>query len=377
MWECKYGKEPADLKLLAIQFYRKIWIVLLSAFLGAIFSGTGYMIRNVVFAPEPSYEAQALLYVDFVESNEGGPKYYTFNTAGWSGFVKTDDMLDRAVAYLQKDQTAASFDRPIEKSEMRDGITASVDADYRVVELTVTNTNPERAVIISHAIEKGFLDFGKEMKEIEQIRIMTTADHADRIIVDTHTYRAFFWGAILASILVVLLLAMQTILDDSIYVPITFERRYGIPMLGAILTPKRPEERSRGEDSFQIARKEEIITNFQYLCKDERLALLTVDADKKERKTENTEDIVLDQFVKLPKINNLLRHPEEMKKLMEYEAVILEIPAGKHNGAIIEYTIAQAEKFNCKVIAGILKDADEGLLKTYYFGRLFRKGNKK
>ncbi len=375
MWECKYGKEPADLKLLAIQFYRKIWILLVAALLGAVLFGTGYFIRYVVLAPEPTYEAHAMLYVDFVNGTDGKPMYYTFNTAGWSGFVKTDEILDRAVAYLQADEAAVSLSPAIDKAEMRESVEASVDADYRVVDLTITNTDPERAVIISHAIENGFLDFGNTMQEIEQIRIMTSADKADRIIVDTYTYRAIIWGAVIASVIVLLAMAIQTILDDSIYVPITFERRYGIPMLGVIMAFRRPANQNSTEDSFQKARYEEIKANLEHLCIDGKVALLTVDKDmagvKEHRDTENA---ALLQIARLPKIANLLQYPEEIKKLTQYEAVILEVPSGRHNGKLIEYTIAQAEKFNCKIKAAILTDADGKLLKTYYFGSEFRKG---
>lgn len=375
MWECKYGKEPADLKLLAIQFYRKIWILLVSALLGAVLFGTGYFIRYVVLAPEPSYETHAMLYVDFVESDEGGPKYYAFNTAGWSGFVKTDEILDRAVAYVQEDAEAAALATPIDKAEMRESVSASEDADYRVVDLTVTNADPERAVMISHAVEKGFLDFGKGMREIEQIRIMTTADKADRIMVDTHTYRAIVWGAIIASVIVLLIMAIQAILDDSIYVPVTFERRYGIPMLGVIMASRKPANLNDTEDSFQKARNEEIKVNLEHLCIEEKMAVLTVSTDMAgEIEHKDTENAALLQIARLPKIANLLQYPEEIKKLMQYEAVILEVPAGRHNGKLIEYTIAQAEKTNCKVKAAILTNADEKLLKMYYFGSEFRKG---
>ncbi len=375
MWESKYGKEPADLKLLAIQFYRKSWIVFVSALLGGILFGTGYFIRNVVLAPEPSYEAHAMLYVDFVESDEGGPKYYAFNTGGWSGFVKTDEILDRAIAYLQKDENAAALTNPIDKEEMRESVKASVDADYRVVDLIVTNADPERAVMISHAIEKGFLDFGEAMKEIEQIRIMTTADKADRIMIDTDTYRAIIWGAIITSVIVMLIMAIQTILDDSIYVPITFERRYGIPMLGATMASRRPADLKGMEDSFQKARNAEINTNYEYLCTEEKMAVLTVSTDMADMKEyKDIENAALLQIAGLPKVMNLLQHPEEIKKLTQYEGVIMEVPAGRHNGRIIEYTIAQTEKFDCKVKAAILIHADEKLLKTYYFGSNFSKG---
>lgn len=375
MWECKYGKEPADLKLLAIQFYRKIWILLVAALLGAVLFGTGYFIRYVVLAPEPTYEAHAMLYVDFVNGTDGKPMYYTFNTAGWSGFVKTDEILDRAVAYLQADEAAVSLSPAIDKAEMRESVEASVDADYRVVDLTITNTDPERAVIISHAIENGFLDFGNTMQEIEQIRIMTSADKADRIIVDTHTYLAIIWGAIIASVIVLLTMAIQAILDDSIYVPVTFERRYGIPMLGVIMASRKPEDQNSTEDSFQKARYEEIKANLEHLCIDGKMALLTVSADIPcVKEAEDTKYATLLQIARLPKIANLLQYPEEIKQLTQYEAVILEVPSGRHNGKLIEYTIAQAEKFNCKIKAAILTDADGKLLKTYYFGSEFRKG---
>ena len=97
MWESKYGNEPADLKLLVIRFSGKIWMLLLAMVIGAAVCGTGYFVQHVVLAPAPEYVAHSMMYVDFVRGDGKEPKYYTFNTAGWSGFVKTDEILDTAM----------------------------------------------------------------------------------------------------------------------------------------------------------------------------------------------------------------------------------------------------------------------------------------
>lgn len=332
MWECKYGTEPADLKLLAIRFSKKIWMVLVAALIGAVTCGTAYFLIHVVLAPEPEYVANSMLYVDFVQGEGEAPKYYTFNTAGWSGFVKTDEILDKAMSYmsdeiqqadyLKTDEKAAMISTPIDKEEMRASVDANVDADYRVIDLLVTNTNPDRAVVIAHSVEKAFEDFAGEMREIEKIRVMTSAVTAKQILVDTATYRAVIWGAILAAVFVLFVMLIHVILDDSIYVPITFERRYGIPMLGNDL--------------------EEIKRNTALLCANgEKVTHIT--------------------------IGKGLIGNAELAHVKPGDSVILDIAAGAHNGKIIEHAISQLQKLDCRIVAAMLINADEKLLKAYYF----------
>lgn len=336
MWESKYGNEPADLKLLVLRFSRKIWIFLLAVIAGSTVTGALYFVQHVVLAPAPEYVAHSMMYVDFVRGEGREPKYYTFNTAGWSGFVKTDEILDKAVEQLKTNEEAQKLEMPISKEEMRACVDASVDADYRVVDLLVTSTDPERAVIIAHAVEAAFPVFGDSMQEIEQVRVMTSADTATRVWVDTATYRAFIWGGILAGVIVFLVLLVRLILDEAVYVPETLRRRYGFPVLGVAFDKE-------STDTFAMKQQEQLKQNIAYFCKEDSYYRLAVGQRE-----------------------NILQHPEEMSKIKDATGVVLEIPAGVQNGKIVEETIGQLQQHDIKIYGMVLVQTKERLLKAYY-----------
>ena len=334
MWESKYGNEPADLKLLVIRFSGKIWMLLLAMVIGAAVCGTGYFVQHVVLAPAPEYVAHSMMYVDFVRGDGKEPKYYTFNTAGWSGFVKTDEILDTAMEQLAQDSAVQQLTEPITKEEMRASVDASVDADYRVVDLLVTSTDPNRAVVIAHAVEQAFLVFGDSMQEIEQVRVMTSADTATRVWVDAATYRAVIWGAILGGLLIFFILLFYVTLDDSVYVPETLRRRYGFPVL---------VEENLFNDSIAGT------------------------------------DGVEQKFTRIPasQKENIIENPKLLEKADQCDNIVLEIPSGDHNGKIVEETIGQLQQREKKIVGVILTNRDEKLLKAYYGPSFLKKGKQK
>ncbi|MDD2970564.1 MAG: hypothetical protein PHE02_00335 [Lachnospiraceae bacterium] len=340
MWESKSQNEPADLKLLAIRFFRKIWILLLAIVTGAVVCGTGYYVKHVLLAPAPEYVAHSMMYVDFVRGEGQEPKYYTFNTAGWSGFVKTDEILDKAMEVLGKDPVAQQFSTVITKEEMRASVDASVDADYRVVDLLVTNTDPHRAVVIAHAVEQAFPVFGDSMQEIQQIRVLTSADTAKRVWVDTATWRAVIWGGILGGLLVFFILLIRVTLDDSVYVPETLRRRYGYPVLGVMLAS---DNRKNAGNQFREQLQRQLEENRAYFCGDAPYL-----------------------EIKTGKAENIFTNPELLSQLNAYEGAVLIVPSGAQNGKLLEETMGQVEQRGKQILGMILTEGDEHLLKAYY-----------
>lgn len=343
----KYGKESADLLLLAIRFIRKSWILLAAALIGGAIFGISYFMKTVILAPAPEYQTYSMLFVDFVEAEDGKPKYYTFNTAGWAGFVKTDEIINKAVPHMKTS---------VSKEELRNSVSASMDSDFRVVELIVSNSNPETALLIAHAMEQAFVEFAFDMKEIDQIRIMTSADKAERVYITVHTYRAVLWGAILAAAAVLFVMLLKEVLDDAIYVPIIFERRYQIPMLGAVT----------GEDESTAA---EITANLKYLRKAaSKIAIVGIDTVVEETEKVMTLAAKGEETVQMTVFPALIQNIGQVEEIRKFDGVILDIPAGKQNGKLIEKTLSLLAKQDCKVIAAVLSNADANLLKSYYFG---------
>ena len=75
MWECKYGKEPLDMRLCFLRLLRKAWLVALMAVLGAAVFGGIYFVSHVVYGPAREYKAESEFYIEYVNKNS----YYTIH----------------------------------------------------------------------------------------------------------------------------------------------------------------------------------------------------------------------------------------------------------------------------------------------------------
>ncbi len=411
MFECNYGLEAYDRKLNAILFIRKIWIILVAAVAGALVSGSVYFIMFILFAPEPQYRTYSMLYVDFVEG-EDGPQYYTFNDAGWAGFVKTDVILDYALDYRD---SAGEDMNLFTKEELRKSVSAGTDADYRIVELEVTNLDPEIALEMAHDMEQGFIKFAGDMRECEQIRIMTQASQAKMILVDDNTVRVTLWGAFVLGCFAWMGIVISISLDDSVYIPDTFEKRYGINVIGVLMKPGiiRSEMKSKDNktdrDMEQVVmdsdqpdmdlEQETLIGMKQFLSNHSEFAFTAIEGntrqiihlkkqlislveqlgiDKEEITTDNVNNIAdtTDLAIETTDIiiDNVIRHPGYIDEIKTKEAVVLVIQCGARNGKRIEKAIRALRKQNVEIAGAILTDLDTKLLHQYYF-HLFGKRN--
>jgi len=356
MLECNYGHEIYDRKLNAILFLRKLWLIIVAAGIGALLAGSVYYIKFILFAPEPEYRTYSMLYVDFVEG-EDGPQYYTFNAAGWAGFVKTDVILDYALAYREEAGEEVNL---FTKEELRQSVSAGTDADYRIVDLYVTHKDPAIALEMAQAMEQGFVKFADDMRECEQIRVMTKAVSADRILIDDNTPRVVFWGAMIAGALVWMSIAIALRLDDSVYFKDQFEKRYKIAVTGSIM--KHKKNKTPYPD----------IEFFDFDCFASRPEIVFAVGEGNKTELEQTENNLESLFElhgvehSFIKVINIVKSPESLETLNETEVFLL-IPCGARNGRRIEKMIHQVHRNQIKIAGVVLTDVDAILLHQYYF----------
>lgn len=333
MWNESYAAEPVDLKLLLILFLRKIWIPVAAALAGAAVGAIGYMIPNVMFAKEPVFEAYSELYVDFLADEKGTYVYYTFNEAGWDSLVKTDEVLKLASGFLDGKYTVG---------ELRDMVSANNQSDHRMLQLTTTAEDPGKALEAAHAMERALLQFAGEMREIDQIRLFSSAQEGHRIVVDNDTVRAAALGALLAFLAAVFVLVIYLVLDDSFYIPAAFEKRFAIPMLGIV----GKELGKRYEEELQF--------EYRHLC-GQYMKLLAVTSREE-----------------LPELWKNDKKLEVYREYTTYEPdapVLLFVKAGARNGRLIEKQIMDLRKNGLRIVAAVLTEADASILKQYYFGK--------
>lgn len=371
MWECRYGKEPLNTRLFVLQLFKKIPVILIAAVLGAVCVGGPYFLRKVTFGPAKEYEAVTDFYIDYAVKEDGTQHTY-INFATWDQLLKDDVFTDKILLYMtgegggteaataqsvsqeEAGQSLSPSDKrkeeqpvPLADVEKAAGVTkeelcgylyGTVLSDTRIVTTTVTTNNPELTMRIEKALISAMFDFGEEQREIAEIRILQEPVEASLVIADVRTFRACMVGVVSFVFVTVLYLCLYYALDEGIYVPETFERRYGIPMLGTV----------RSKELQILAEK----------LLPEKSAFLTID---KEVAPEQVKKILAERRIGIGEGCKL----EELYKMPEKETLLLVVKAGAHNGKQIEKALDFCEKCEIDVAAALLWEADEKLIGAY------------
>lgn len=339
MWECNYGKEPLDLKLLTLRLLRRAWVVLLAAALGALLVGGPYFLKKVTFGPAREYEAVTDFYMDYAVQ-ETGEEYVYFNQTTWTQLITDDVFTDKILAYMAGMDFEADMLQEIEaeagitKAELREYLYATMLSDTRIVTTTVTTNSPELTMRINEALIHAMFSFGEEQKEIAAVRILQEPSEASLVVADIRTFRACMVGVVSFVFVTLLYMLLYYVLDDSIYIPTTFEYRYGIPMLGTM-------------ESLELEKNGRVLLKKQ----EQEIKLLAVDKE-----------------INLPKAKEALEEKGFRVSAEEAEsgdAVLLLVKAGAHNGKIIEKTLSLCRIREISPVAAVLWDADEKLIKAY------------
>lgn len=228
MWECKYGKEPLDTRLCFLRLLRKAWLLLLMAVLGAALFGGIYFLSHVVYGPAREYKAESEFYIEYKNAVTEEQQYTFYNKETWESLIHTDLFMDTVMEEAEK-QTAA-MDRVITRKEVSDAVFATLLTDVRIVHVTVTTNSPFLTMVISGALEPAFVKFGEQQREIDEIRPILIPEEAALTVADNRNVQACVLGAVVFVCFTLFAMYLYAALDTSIYIPLEFERRFGIPM---------------------------------------------------------------------------------------------------------------------------------------------------
>lgn len=352
MLECAYGREPLDCKLLLLRLTKKIWIVVLSALCGALLAGGLYFLCNIA-GRGPVYEAVTNYYVDYGTDPLTNNTFTYINGVTWNdSWVKSDLFLDSIL-----ERTGAEAERllghPMTKEELKSFLSATLETDLRMPFTFVRTGNPELTMLLCRALEEMMQEFGETQKEIVSISLIISPTEASLVTVDNRTVNACILGAILGAFFSLVILLMALTMDDSIYIPATFEYRYHIPMLGTIASV-------------------ELTENFTHLfAGKKKIALLSVEEGTDVGETAEAligrlgEALADRELVCMP---GLTHCPEALKPIREADGLLLLVEAGAHDGKLMEHTLQLLAKQDIAVTAALLIHAEEGLQRAYYFG---------
>lgn len=412
MWECNYGKEPLDIRLLVLRFLRKSPLILLAALLGVLCVGGPYFLRKVTFGPAKEYEAVTDFYIDYAVQ-ESGEEYTYFNQTTWTQLITDDVFTDKILTHMSGVKISGEEDDPqaadprdaeewsaslpdvekaagITKRELQGYLYATMLSDTRIVTTTVTTNDPELTMKIERALLWAMEDFGREQKEIAGVRILQEPAEASPVIADVRTFRACMLGAVIFIFVTVFYLLIYFVLDEGIHIPAVFERRYGVPMLGTIHSGELP------------VLAEKLLSDGENLCEP---VLVTVD---EKVRPEQVRDALAELGIKVSEDKNLnkmlckligggalkaggcVKPGEESGNQIEVSAkgwgknekrteiltnehfealkskkLLLVVKAGAHNGKRIEKLLDFCRKCGLDIAAALLWEADERLIRAY------------
>ncbi len=363
MKTCAYGREPLDVKLMCLLLLKRIGMILVSALAGGILVGGTYFVTKVL-PIGVTYEATTTYYVEYVTDPVTHQDYSYINGVTWDTvWVKSDAFLEQ-VCKEAADRARELTGQELTAERLKGYLSADLPSDLRIPTTTVTTEAAELTMLLADAVEQAMIDLPKVNQEILEIRVMIHPTGATETVLDNRTWAAAILGCILGLFLAVTIWVICYFLDDSVYVPTTFEVRYQMPMLGTLDSPGL---------SALLLHDCEGKTNLAVLGVDEetdmtevadRLKNSLLQAKQKGVALPETNSPAGVNFVPMP---GLAQCPEVGQKLAQYDGVILGVQAGAHDGKRIEQLLRMLEKLEVPVTAAVLLDAEEWLQKAYYF----------
>lgn len=342
MREGYYGKEPFDLRLTALRMLRNLNQIIVFTLAGTLVFGGGYYVRNVLLYGETLYSAESTYKVEYSDPDWAGDGTY-INEATWETYVHTEEFLNMVQKRLKEQENGWELDNP----ELSGMLEARLATDLRVPSTIVTSTLPEKTLDVAKAVEKAMTeDFPAAMGEVDSIRVINPAGEAAEVVPDVRPGRAFALSALLSCFFTVVILLLKETGDDSIWLPSTIRKRYGLPVLGTL-------------------NSRDFLENAAYLLREkERVGVCF--AGEEGNPEELAKRLGEHTDISFVPVQAPICFPEAAKKIRELDGVVVGVKAGRHAGKPLEYTLEYLSQQDCEIIAALLWEADEGLIRAYY-----------
>ena len=340
--ESAYMQRQIDWKRVWMLFCKKIWLVLMAIFAGAVIGGLVYKLVDIITDEGQFYVVSSDYYITFNEDENGVDH---FNAYTWDTVLRDDPVVNVVMENLPSD-----FDR----EEVKAAITGEMLGDYRILTVYAKSLDPQFAVAVADAYEVGLAKFADKIDMLDTIELWSREEVAP-VVENDYLVNMMLFGAVTGLVLCMLLLAFFYILDDSVYIENDFTGRFDTPFLGMIT--KEGSKRAM----------QELKDNLTHLCKEDGAYYLVAWDNRIEPKTEDT----LKELSSAVK-GTLSVQGEELNTLRKSDGAIIVLPWGSRNGRIADKLIAFLKKQDCNIAGAVLTDADDAFLRTYYFGNTKR-----
>lgn len=355
MWEGSYGKEPFDLRLTVLRLIACLDRVLAFTLAGTLLFGGGYYVKNVLLRPEKQYGVTSIYRVEYVVEEEKDVGVMHINEMSWNTYLHSQEFLDAVLEHIRENGSYldSSWPEQISEEQVSESLTAYLASDLRMPSTAVVTGSEAESLFIARAVEQVMTeDFPKGIREISDIRVIDAPETAEEVIPDVRPGKAFVLSAVLSCFFTVVILLLKETGDDNIWLPNVIWRRYGVKTVGTLESPGLAE-------------------NIRYLYEGKKkVAVCGVQAE-----TDPAEILAavrdkcgdgLEEWFPAP---SPVLCPEGCRALRGAEGILLAVRAGAHAGKQLEYCLDYLRQQDCRVTAIMLWNADERLIRAYYFGR--------
>ena len=367
-------EEAVNLRSFYLRLLEKIWIIPLSAVIGAALCACIYTLVNVTFGPAKTYSANAKLYISFAFDENKGTLVDYYNAYTWNNQLKTTDQVLQPVidnlaeagyvVVAEDDLESAAGQNVISRDELVSSIDLDIPSDVRIMVVTVTNRQKEVADSILKATVSSLENYGEINEAFDSIQLLGS----DEARLDKFTDRsvvATIFGAVIGFFTAVFALMLLDAVDDAVYVPEDCEKRYKLPVLGVLFD-------GEFKDSFF---KNELVAAYDKIVNgaDEVVVISADSIENDEISAKDTEKLIKilgsdrtsggTKLIPMAVPGSVL---DNYRKIGTCAGVILCVPYGKRNGAMAEHIIAQLKKHECPVLGLVLVRASGKFMRRYY-----------
>lgn len=372
MWEGNYGKEPFDLRLTVLRLIASLDKVLVFTLAGTLLFGGGYYVKNILLQPEKQYGITSLYYVEYTVEEEKDVIGVYINEMSWNTYLHSQEFLDAVMGHIKENSSYFDSDWPdhISEEQVSESLTAYLASNLRVPSTTVITNSEAESLFIARAVEQTMTEeFPEGIKEISGIRVIDAPEIAEEVIPDVRPGRAFALGAILSCFFTIVILLLKETGDDNIWLPATIRKRYGVKTLGTLESPELSENIRyiyKGKKKVAVCGVQaetdpaEILAAIRERCESGVGKIIPF-----EKAASDDFRLRMEEWFTVP---SPVLCPETSRVLREADGILLAVRAGAHAGKQLEYCLEYLGQQNCKVTAVILWNADERLIKAYYFG---------